>query len=268
MSVAQELKLKKALSNARKLSAQGQFTEAIDIYNGILQQQPHNSVAKKNLSKLKKKLRAGAVANHSHSSPSQQQMDTLLGLYRAGRMQEAENAARNLLGSYPNTLLLHNIYGAALLEQGKSQESLRIFEKAIALKPDDVVTHSNLGSALHRMGRFEKALKSYNEVIRLDPGHASAYANRGNVFVDLGQPNEALKDYYKALQLKPDFLDAYYRCANVLSNQRQLEESLSNYDKCIDLNPEFVEAHVNREIHLRHWGAWKKRLPAMKKLSI
>ena len=68
-----------------------------------------------------KKLSAGAVANRSHSNPSQQQIDALLSLYNAGRMREAENAARNLLGAYPNTLLLHNIYAAALLEQGKSQ---------------------------------------------------------------------------------------------------------------------------------------------------
>ena len=246
MNVAEELNIKKALSNAKKLSTRGQFSEAIDIYNGILQQQPHNSVAKKNLSRLKKKLATDAVAIRVHSNPSQQQIDALLGLYSAGRMQEAENAARNLLGTYPNTLLLHNIYGAALLEQGKSEESLSVFEKAIGLKPDYVVTHSNLGSALHRMGRFEKAIKSYSEVIRLDPDHATAYANRGNVFVDLGQPNEALKDFHKALQLKPDFIDAYYGRGNVLSDQGQFEEALTNYDNCIELNPEFIEAYVNR----------------------
>ena len=117
MPATQELKIKKALSNAKKLSTQGHFTEAIDIYNRVLQQQPHNSAAKKYLSKLKKKI----PANFSHSAPSQQQIDTLLALYSSGRMQEAENAARNLLGTHPNTVLLHNIYGAALLEQGKSQ---------------------------------------------------------------------------------------------------------------------------------------------------
>ena len=202
MSVTQELNIKKALSNAKKLSTQGQFTEAIDIYNGILQLQPHNSAAKKYLSKIKKKSPEIAIANRSHANPSQQQIDALVALYSTGRMQEAENSARNLLATYPNTLLLHNIYGAALLEQGKSQESLGVFEKAIALKPDFAITHSNLGSALHRMGRFKKALKSYNDVIRLDPDHATAYANRGNVFVDLGQPKEALKDFDKALQLK------------------------------------------------------------------
>jgi len=246
----QELKIKKALSNAKKLSTQGHFTEAIDIYNRVLQQQPHNSAAKKYLSKLKKKI----PANFSHSAPSQQQIDTLLALYSSGRMQEAENAARNLLGTHPNTVLLHNIYGAALLEQGKSQQSLSVFENAIALQPNYAVTHGNLGSALHRLGRLEQALKSYNKVIELNPDHPMAYANRGNVLVDLGQSKEALKDFDKALQLKPDYLEVLYSGGNALSDQGQFEESLVNYDKCIKLKPDFVEAHVNRGNTLKKLG--------------
>jgi len=250
----QELKIRKALSNAKKLSTQGQFTEAIDIYNNILQQHPHNSTAKKNLSKLKKKIPASANTNHSHPDPSQQQIEALLALYNSGRMQEAENAAKNLLVTYPKTLLLHNIYGAALLEQGKSQQSLSVFEKAIALQPDYAVTHGNLGSALHRLGRLEEALKSYNRVIELNPDHPTAYANRGDVFADLGRPKEALKDFEKALQLKPDYIEVLYSGGNVLSEQGQLEESLANYDKCVKLKPGFVEAHVNRGNTLKKLG--------------
>jgi len=261
----QELKIKKALSNAKKLSTRGHFMEAIDVYNSILQQQPHNSAAKKYLSKLKKKIPANTNANRSHSGPSQQQIDALLALYGSGQMQQAENAARNLLNTYPDTLLLHNIYGAALLEQGKSQQSLSVFEKAIALQPDYAVTHGNLGSALHRLGRLEEALKSYNRVIELNPDNPVAYANRGNVFVSLGQSKEALADFEKALRLKPDYIDAYYSCGNVLSDLGQFEESLASYDECIKLKPDFLEAYVNKGNSLKKLGRLEESIISYRK---
>lgn len=261
----QEFKIKKTLSYAKKLSTQGHFTEAIDIYNSILQQQPHNTAAKKNLSKLKKKILSNTNTIQSHSDPSQQQINALTGLYRSGRMQEAENAARNLISTYPNNLLLRNIYGATLMELDKSQEALSVFKIANALKPADALTHGNLGSVLHRLGRLEEALENYNKAIELKPDHPMYHLNRGNVLADLGQQNKALKNFEKALQLNPDYIEAYYGYGNALNDLEQLEESLANYDKCINLKPEFLEAHVGRGGTLKKLGRLEEAIISYQK---
>lgn len=265
MSATQEFKIKKALSNAKKLSIQGHITEAINIYNSILQQQPHNSAAKKNLSKLKKKLPVDKDKNAIDSNPSQQQVNALVSLYNSGRMQETEHTAKNLLNTYPGSALLNNIFGAAMLEQGKLQESLNVFEKTIALKPDYAVTHGNLGIVLYRLGQFKKALKCYDRAIELNPDDPIVYVNRGNVFVDLGQRKEASEDFQKAQYLKPDYIEAYYGYANVLYDLGKFEESLANYDKCINLKPDYVEAHVNRGNTLKDLGRREEAIVSYQK---
>ena len=265
MSATQEFKIKKVLSNAKKLSTQGRFTEAIDCYNQVLQQQPHNSAAKKCLAKLKKKLPANTDEDRSHSNPSQQQINALISLYGSGQMQETANVARNLISTYPNTLVLHNIYGAALLEQGNSRESLRVFENAIALKPDYAITHSNLGNALHRSGRYQEAVRSYDKAIKLDPENSSVYISRGKAYVDLGNKNKALEDFDKALLLRPDNFEAYFNRANVLIDLEQHDESLTNYDQCIKLKPDFVEAYVNRGNTLKKLGRLEEAIISYQK---
>ena len=54
MAVNQEFRINKLLSNAKKLSTQGRFNEAIDIYNSVLEQLPHNSAAKKSFENKQK----------------------------------------------------------------------------------------------------------------------------------------------------------------------------------------------------------------------
>ncbi len=269
MAANQAFKIKKELSNAKKLTAQGYLAEAIVAYNNILRQQPHNSVAKRNLARLRKKLTVTSTSsghqNHSQEQPSQQQMNALISLYSTGRMRDAENTAKKLLSIYPMTLPLHNIYGATLLEQGKSQESLKVFQKAFELEPDNALTHSNLGSVFQRLGQLENALKSYNRAIELKSDDPALYLTHGNLAAALGQCEEAMWSFEQALHLKPDYSEVYYSRGNVLSDQGQHEEALRSYERCIELDPNFIVAYVNKGNSLKQLGRLEDAITSFNK---
>ena len=70
------------------------------------------------------------------SKPPQDQITALVNLYHSGQMTKTEQACRELLQSYPQSLVVTNVLGAVLRAQGKLQEAVESFDKTIQLKPD------------------------------------------------------------------------------------------------------------------------------------
>ena len=102
----------------------------------ILQQQPNHAFAKKQLRKLKNKLPRHQTAQVEEEYLSQDQVNILVKLIQSGQMLKAEQVGRELLQTYPHSLLVLNILGAALRGQGKLQEAVQAFNRVIQLNPD------------------------------------------------------------------------------------------------------------------------------------
>jgi tetratricopeptide (TPR) repeat protein len=130
---------------------------------------------------------------------------------QAGRLAEAEQALRRILGPHPDdpdaTHLLGlvalqrrdlasaaellrratrldpaqpaawNNYGAVLREQGELGEAVAAYRKALAVAPDFTDALCNLGGALNRLGREAEALPALRRAIALEPNHAEALNN-------------------------------------------------------------------------------------------
>ena len=79
-------------------------------------------------------------------NPSQDQINALIDLYQSAQMANAEQACRELLQTYPQSLIVINVLGAALNGQGKLREAIQAFDKAIQLKPDYAEAYSRVCS--------------------------------------------------------------------------------------------------------------------------
>ena len=106
------------------------------LYTAVLQHQPNHPIAKKRLRKLQKELPQTPSMKEKMSSPPQDEIDALVNLYHSGQMIKAEQASRELLNTYPQTLVAINVLGATLQGQGKLQEAVQAYNKAIQLNPD------------------------------------------------------------------------------------------------------------------------------------
>ena len=138
MSPGQQLTIKQALSRAKKASKQGNLAVAEQLYSAVLQHQPSHPIATKGLRELQKQL------PHHHQSLSAQttdpppdQINSLINLFRSGQMEKAAQACKELLQTYPQSLIVLNVFGAVLAEQSRLQEAVQVFDKMIQLKPDD-----------------------------------------------------------------------------------------------------------------------------------
>ena len=241
MSPSQQLTIEQALSRAKKAIKQGNVAVAVNLYNAILQQQPNHPIAKKGLRKLQKELPQHPSLEAETSNPPQDQITALVNLYNSGQMRETEQACRELLQTYPQSLVAINVLGAVLTIQMKFHEAVESFEKIIQLNPDATEAYLNLATALKELGRPHDAVKNCRKAIQLKPDFPEAYFVLGTALQELEQTREAIKSYKKGLQLKPEFPQACKGLGGIYLKQGLLEEGLrmvrrSDHVICFDPN--------------------------------
>jgi len=262
---SQQFTIKQAISRAKKATKQGNTTVAMQIYNAILQHQPNNPVAKKGLRKLQKGLAHDQSVQVETANPSQDQINALVNLYHSGQMTNTEQGCRELLETYPQSLVIINILGAALQGQGKLQEAVESYEKAIHLKPDYAEAYNNRGFALQDLGQPAKAVESCEKAIHLKPGYAEAYNNRGVSLKDLGQLEEAVESCDKAIQFKPDYAEAYSNLGVALQALGRMEKAVESYEKAIQLKPDYADAYNNLGNAFRDLGQLEMAMESYEK---
>lgn len=206
-----QLTVDEALARAKKAVKQRRYDDAALLFETVLARNPGHPVARKGLRKIGKtgpRQQAGA-------DPDKRQIDTLVRLYHAGRMEEAELSCRRLLDSFPRSLTVLNILGAALQVQGKLDEAVAAFDSALAMKPDFADAWGNRGNALKDLGRLDEAVESYDRAVSLNPDFAVAHYNRGNALRDAGRAAEATDSYEKAIAIQPAFAAAHRNLAMI-----------------------------------------------------
>jgi Flp pilus assembly protein TadD len=175
--------------------------------------------------------------NVNSLEPSQQQLNSLLEHYQAGRYVDAEKLSISITQEFPEHPFAWKVLAVVLNLSGKLRESLVASQKCVQLEPQDGAAHNNLGNTLKVLRRLNEAEASYRKAITLKPDYAEAYSNLGSTLQELGKLNEAEASYRKAITLKPDFAEAHRNLGTTLQELGRLEEAMNSYTKAIELNP-------------------------------
>ena len=168
-----------------------------------------------------------------------------LGDHRAGRLDEAAAAYRQILAQRPEIAEVHNNLGILCCQQGRPDDATLAFEQAVALKPDLADAHNNLASVLAQQGKFERAAAHYERVIALQPDSAVTHHRLGILLRSHGQLERAAAYFRQALALRPSSAEAHNDLGIVLWKQDQLDEAAARFEQAIALRPHFAEAHNN-----------------------
>lgn len=174
--------------------------------------------------------------------PAQFEVQPVLGLYNAGKLAEAEVAAKKLVALYPETFILHQVLGLAQDGLSKFAEAVDSYQKALALQPNTPDLHFNLGIALTNVGRQEDAAKSYALAIRLRPTFFEAYANLGTILQKQGKLEDAIKNYRKALSIHED-PRGHFNLGTALRDEGKLDEAITHFKQAIAMFPNYADAH-------------------------
>jgi tetratricopeptide (TPR) repeat protein len=175
-----------------------------------------------------------------------QAVEEAVGLYRQGRLAEAEKICTRVLRARPDWFDALHLLGVIKLQGGKAGAACTHFEQALKLDPASAPAMSNLGMALAALNRDQEALAILDKAVALMPGSIEAISNRGNVLTKLNRPAEALAAFDAALALAPSFPGARANRGNALAALGRFEEALAQYDAVLAVLPTHAETYLNR----------------------
>ena len=95
--------------------------------------------------------------------PTQQQLNSLLEHYQAGRYVDAEKLSVSITEEFPKHPFAWKVLVAVFKQMGKIKESLVASQKSVQLDPQDAEAHSNLGVLLQEQGRLKEAEASLSK---------------------------------------------------------------------------------------------------------
>jgi tetratricopeptide (TPR) repeat protein len=204
---------------------------------------------------------------------------TAVRLHGAGRLQEAEQAYRQIIAAAPGHADSFHMLGVIASQCGQPQAAVASIGRAIALKPSAALYHVNRASALLALGRLDEAEDGCRTALRLKRNCAEACQVLGHVLSDKGRPEDAITAYQEALRHRPDLPDLYNHLglalrradrpeaaadalreavrraprdaqalgnlAGVLKELAQLSDAEASYRQALRLQPDDATLHLN-----------------------
>lgn len=150
-----------------------------------------------------KSLLAAIVRRRPDAGPGD--FDAAVAHFHAGRLGEANEAARRVLRGDPQNADAWNLLGAIALEQGDPSAAARNFEDAVALAPLDAGIITNLAETRRRSGDLDDAEALSREALGIDSRRVTALHTLALTLTAQGRGEEAFECYQRLQSLDPDF---------------------------------------------------------------
>jgi len=182
------------------------------------------------------------------------QINTLIGLYSQGRLQEALTKGIELASTFPDNPLIPHALGAIYMDLGRSEEAIASFHRALRLKPDYADVYMRLGMALNGAGKQDDAITSFRKAIEIQPGNSVMHNNLGIALNSIGMHEDAIASYRRALNLKPDYASAHENLAISLCRIGRHEDAVASFHRALEVNPDKPALHYNLGIALSGLG--------------
>lgn len=230
----QKLGGKDGLSYAEILRSRNKFTDALNLYESILEVDPRSVEA-----------RVGK-----------------------GICLQMQGFSRQAFESFSDALTLDSKNACALThcgilyrEEGHLLEAAEACHKALLADPNYKPASENLamaltdlGTSLKLAGNVQEGLQKYYEALKADAGYAPAYYNLGVVYSEMTQYDLALQCYEKAAHHRPMYAEAYCNMGVIYKNRGDLDAAVACYERCLAVSPNFEIAKNNMAIALTDLG--------------
>jgi predicted O-linked N-acetylglucosamine transferase (SPINDLY family) len=184
-----------------------------------------------------------------------------LGLYRHGRLREAQALCEQVLREHPQQLQALYLCIEIAVRAQDSSGALTLLDQAVALDRQNAVTHFNRGVILQELKRLDEALVSYGNALDINPAFPEALLNRAVAQTQLGDFDAAIESCTRAIELRGELAEGYFNRGNARFGRGQLAQALADYNQALARRRDYAEAFHNRgnvEAAMRHWEAARR----------
>ncbi|MCU0726985.1 MAG: tetratricopeptide repeat protein [Planctomycetes bacterium] len=150
-------------------------------------------------------------------------------LHREGRIDEAEEAYRQILAAAPEQPDANHFLGLLLHQRGDSFRAIALIRESLRLAPDNSHAWTNLGRILHSLGRRDEAIDAARRAAQLDPRNPAALNNLGVYLKEAGRTDEAEAALRRAIEILPDDADTHRNLGALLGHLGRKGEALDEW---------------------------------------
>jgi len=168
--------------------------------------------------------------------------DQAEGLYRAGRLAEAETACRRLVALLPDHPMAHYNLARVLKDRAKPEAAITVLRKAVARAPEMAEAWLNLGGLLADAGRWEEARAAFERGLAARADFWPLLAGLARVEIAHGRREVAEGYLRRALAAAPDAPPLLINLGNLLLDADRPREAAPLFERAVALAPQMAEA--------------------------
>jgi tetratricopeptide (TPR) repeat protein len=164
---------------------------------------------------------------------------------QAGRLQQAEQLVRQIIGINPNVAPAWQILGVIAHQAGNLTAAIENMSRAIKLTPLNPILYANRAELQRLAGNLEQAVADARQAVKLDERCVPAHSNLGIALYDQGDLDGAEAAQKQALKLDGKNPQALNNLGSIARNRRQRELAEKYYRQALDASPGYLEAANN-----------------------
>ena len=128
--------------------------------------------------------------------------------FHFGRLDEAEETCKALLGRNPDSAEANHLLGAIRFQQGNLEEALALLKRATVSPGATAEHHNNLGCLLFKLGQRDAAIAAFERALAINPGYVDALNNLGAIYREDSKPRKAVNANPQQSAFRPELLQA------------------------------------------------------------
>ena len=187
--------------------------------------------------------------------PSQRDaVEQILSFFAAGRLPEAERAARLLIEANGNDEEAVHLLAQALNQQGVVAEAVEWMRHLLELNPVHAMYHNDYGVMLAALGRWSEAEAAHRMSLLVDSSGHLARFNLALMLFRQKKVVDALAELDVLEEISPDSGDLHALRAEILLAEGRLEEAVTAVSIALERGLERVEVLVDLSTALKQAG--------------
>jgi len=195
--------------------------------------------------------------NADHNNRHDTHLREAVRLFNVGKLQQAEDACRQVLVASPDHPQALNILGSIAGGKQDFDAARTYLSKAAEQAPEDAQIRFNLACCFQRTGERDLAKQAFQETVALNPGQLDAWIALGRMHQDDDEPDACIAAFQHIIDADPNpqaVANAYQGIALAEQKRNNLTAALKAYDAMARLNPKDDRAHAGRGWVLRDQG--------------
>lgn len=188
-----------------------------------------------------------------------QKLEQAQRLAAAGRLDEAEKVARDILQAEPEAADAHHVLGHIAIRRRQGEQAIEHLSRAIALAPGRAEFQDTLGLTWYGLGNLAEATSCFRQALAVAPNNVSVLNNLGICLKDASVYGEAVECFRKALALAPQSFAARINLGNALTSMGELDTAVESLRQAIELAPALPNAWSNLLVVLNYLAACPQR---------